>query len=410
MKRKISDILDSQYVQDVALEGLTPLSSRRIKEITMKQVQKDYKPKRSIGFKVLMAAAVIASLTLTAFAAERVFGAGDWFRDVLNDQLRQDQAFVDGIDKDLSIRETVTQEQMDVISDMGKVFENVTKTDRGTSITLTAAYADEYVVHMYFQVEAPEGTVLPDGITYHFADVFGDSGYNYLINKDGSPIAGGFRSAKVEALPDSDPQDNRKDFQMTLTCDFDSKIRFNDGVPKFLHITGIYEQKVNADGDSDATVSLALCDVTFDITMENDPQQLELDMTDKEYSGTYVRIYQHPEGISCLNDCPPLNEDGTHTESWKYTVTPKKFIISPTSVEWATDYWTDNERVSMTLHYTIYMKDGTSPILTVNDGGLMDSGTEAWGMNFFTVPIDLEDIDYIIIGDPEFGESHRIDF
>ncbi len=408
MKERISDMLDGLTAEDVELTTLAPLSSRRIKEMTMKKANGINRPRRSGGFRVLVAAAVLASLAVTAFAAERIFGAGDWFRGVLNAQLEQDQELAREHGWDLEIRETLGQDQVDVINELGMTYENNTQTDQGTSITLNAAYAGEHVLHLYFQVEAPEGTVLPDGIIYQLWDICGEREYDFLTVGEKASYEARFRNVLVEPLADANPNDNRKDFHVTVTGDMDHALRFNDGVKKSVHIAGLYEQKVNVDGDQDATVPLVLCDVTFDVTLKNELKHIELDVSKLAYSGTYVRSYRHPEGVSCNQYCPPLEADGSHTERYGYSITPSKFVLSAMGVEWANEYKVENPQLSMGLAYTLVMKDGTSPVKARNYAGTRFGDTKAAGMDFFSAPIDLDNVDYIIIGNPEWGESHKV--
>ena len=34
---------------------------------------------------------------------------------------------------------------------------------------------------------------------------------------------------------------------------------------------------------------------------------------------------------------------------------------------------------------------------------------ESWGVSYFNVPIDLSEVDYILIGDEELGQTQKID-
>lgn len=55
---------------NIDLERGTPLSLERIKELTMSRIKEEKKPqKRRMTFKVVMAAAVIAALAASVFAA-----------------------------------------------------------------------------------------------------------------------------------------------------------------------------------------------------------------------------------------------------------------------------------------------------------------------------------------------------
>lgn len=79
MKRRISDLLEGIREDTVELNTQTPLSSNRIKELTMSKINSEKKTHNTkrIAFRILVAAAAISLLTVTAFAAENVFGAGD---------------------------------------------------------------------------------------------------------------------------------------------------------------------------------------------------------------------------------------------------------------------------------------------------------------------------------------------
>ena len=80
MKRRISDMLDGYREDSVELTNSTPLSSERIKELTMKKVQKESKSKRrgmSSLVKIGLAAAIIASLAIPVMAATG-FRFTDW--------------------------------------------------------------------------------------------------------------------------------------------------------------------------------------------------------------------------------------------------------------------------------------------------------------------------------------------
>ena len=89
MKCNISDLLDRYPAENLELDGRTPYSPSRIKEITMNNVNqtksKDLKPNRTAKrFKpaqLLIAAAVVAALSVSALAAGRAFGAGELFQD-----------------------------------------------------------------------------------------------------------------------------------------------------------------------------------------------------------------------------------------------------------------------------------------------------------------------------------------
>ena len=81
MRKRISDLLDACQDDSVELSGNTPLSSARIKEMTMNNIEtREYKPNQSPErfkpVRLLLAAAVIAALSVSALAAGHFFKAG----------------------------------------------------------------------------------------------------------------------------------------------------------------------------------------------------------------------------------------------------------------------------------------------------------------------------------------------
>ena len=294
MKRRISDLLEGIREDTVELNTQTPLSSNRIKELTMSKINSEKKTHNTkrIAFRILVAAAAISLLTVTAFAAENVFGAGDWFRDILGNRLEEDRKTVQQEGLDITLPETVSQEQIDVVNELGQVFEETSIESEGTTMTLTAAYADANVIHLYFQAEAPEGTVLPDGILYQFYD-YNAEDWNILELPQGAPYELSGYNVDVEALPDADPTDNRKDFHVTIYTQSGMEMQFNDGVSKLYHITGIYEQVVDMNGDEDGYVRLAPGSFTFDIGIANEAKVVELDVDGLTYGGHRTRTWTH---------------------------------------------------------------------------------------------------------------------
>jgi len=394
MNRKISDLMDHIRDKDVELEMHTPLSSQRIKELTMSKVNQ-HKPRR-FAFRVLMAAAIVAALAVSAFAAEEIFGAGDWFRTVFGSRVK------DG--------------QIQVMNELGKTFQEQTVTSEGTTITLKAAYADENVLYLYLKAEAPEGTVLPDDISYEFCDMNSDTTihddytlqnyWTYLTVPKGSPYEVVGYDMLITPLSDDDPEDNKKDFVIRFHNYQSNVAKFNDGVPKYFHMTGIYQQVPDMDGDSDGYVPLATGDFTFNVGIVNGAEWLELDVSDCIYGGTKSRTWTcgFPE---CGADCEGLETNGReHTEYWTLSVEPNWLKISSLSAEWSCDYQISNTRMIAGLEFQIVMKDGTSPKLDFGGGAHRTGHSE--GTVLFDVPIVLEDIDYILIGDPQIGETHKV--
>lgn len=423
MKRKISDMLDGYSDQSVELIHGTPLSSERIKELTMSKIEKKEKIHKRIGFRLLAAAAVIATLALTAVAAEAVFGAGDWFRQILNLQLEEDERRTEGMD--VSLQESISQGQIEVVNDLGKVFAEETQTDQGTTVTMHAAYGDATILHLYFTVEAPAGTVLPDGILYTFDDhnreeEEGEKRYVPMTPGEDAPYDFISQQIFVETLPDENPGDNKKDFHVTINGQAGTDCKFNDGYSKYFNIRGIYEQVPNVDGDTDGYELLAPGKFAFDVGLTGESQFIQL----KEAEGF---VYGGPKSWTWTHDspCPDLCEPNLtgetdpetglpiHSESWNYQVTVKKMAISPMGVDWEVEYTCDGH-MSYGLDFMVVMKDGTSPVM--GQGGSR-SDAPSWltggpgigtGLTYFSVPIDLEAVDYILIGDEELGQTMKV--
>lgn len=377
--------------------------------------KKTRRPKR-IAFRVLVAAAVIAALALSVYAAEEIFGAGDMFRDILNDRLKDNKEYVEENDIDMTVRETISEGQIEVINELGQNFVPQTFTSGGTTMTLSAAYGDAYVIHLYFKVEAPEGTVLSDDILYQFnnleQDFDGDGHPDLLTLAEDAPYEKSGQFMDVEPLPDEDPTDNKKEFHVTIKCQSGLGMKFNDGVSKYLHITGIYEQVVDVDGDEDAYVQLAPADFAFDIGLANDVKIVDLDVDGLTYGGQRSRAWTHDS--PCLELCKenltgetdPENGLPIHAESWEYYVTVKSLSISALSAQWECEWTCDNESLFFGVDFRVVMKDGTSVFTTPGDGHHAENWAQ--GTALFDTPIDLNEVDYILIGDPETDSTYKV--
>ena len=356
----------------------------------MSKIEKKNKPRR-IAFRIVMAAAIVVTLAVTVFAAEEILGAGDWFRG--------------------AYEEEITDSQVEVINQLGESFQQQTITSEGTTVTLAAAYGDENVLYLYLKAEAPEGTVLPDGIEYEFCDynndVNNEKGYWESITvPEGEPYEYISYQESIEAVADEDPTDNKKDFIVKFYGFMSEKFSYNDGVPKYFHMTGIYEQVPNVDGDVDGYVQLAPGEFTFDVGIINEAQWIELDISDCVYSGTKSRTWTC--GFEeCGKFCEGLETNGReHTEYWELSVKPISLNISNISAEWACDYEISNTDKSVGLDFRIIMKDGSSPDMSFG-GGMYRTG-HSEGAVLFDKPIVMEEVDYILIGDPDVDNTYKV--
>lgn len=409
MKRKISDLMDQYRGELPELQSHTPLSSQRIKELTMSKITKKEKKGKRIVFRILVAAAMIASLSMTALAAEDVFDVGVWFRDILNLQLREDAR----LRPMESTQETVSDGQLEIINELSKGFQPQTQEDQGTTVTLQAAYGADYLLHLLLHVEAPEGTVLPDGILYDFHDGNADPGEDWddLAPGASAPYDYISRQINIEPLPDEDPTDNIKDFHVTVQGQTGTDCKFNDGYTKYFQIAGIYQQVPDVNMDEDGYVLLAPGNFKFNVGLVSEVKQFSLKEAEGfTYGGEKTRTWTHdsPCHELCSEELTGETDPDTglpiHSETYEYEVEVESMTISPMGVDWQVKYSSPDKNRTFGLSFRVVMKDGTSPMESVAGGGF-DNGKRQVATSYFTVPIDLEEVDYIIIGDEELGDT-----
>ena len=377
MKRNISDLLDRYPAEDVELGGNTPYSPTRIKEITMKNIHTETKSRKR-GFKparLLVAAAVAAAFTVSALAAGRLLG-GELFGDV----------FSRGND-------SLTPGQMETIDRLVQTFEGqdgaapAAVTDNGASITPLAALADGNIYYLRLRVEAPEGTALPDldwerdGACYQ---LFGPEAADRLTLE---PAQGAYPAdafgyqLDFRPLPDSEPNDNVKEFVVQFTNLSDDGIALNDGVSKQLTIHGLWTQ------DSDKVYTpIFTGEFAFDIGLNFQSQLLDLAVDGLTWS---TRAEDEFRGVA-----------------YDVTNTVKQMSLSPLSLSYryTTTLPKDNNWIGAGLGpVEIVLKDGTAiPCIHGCDTDVGDSqiGTrELEGFVVFDQPLDLSQVDYVQYGE-----------
>jgi hypothetical protein len=377
VKRNISDLLDRYPAEDVELGGNTPYSPTRIKEITMKKIHTETKSGKK-GFRparLLVAAAVAAAFTVSALAAGRLLG-GELFGDVFS---RGDGSLTPG--------------QMETIDRLVQTFEGqdgaapAAVTDNGASITPLAALADGNIYYLRLRVEAPEGTTLPDldwerdGACYQ---LFGPEADDHLTLE---PAEGAYPAdtfgyqLNFRPLPDSEPNDNVKEFVVQFTNLSDDGIALNDGVSKQLTIHGLWTQ------DSDKVyTSIFTGEFAFDIGLNFQSQLLDLAVDGLTWS---TRAEDEFRGVA-----------------YDVTNTVKQMSLSPLSLSYryTTTLPADNNWIDAGLGpVEIVLTDGTSiPCIHGRDTDLGNSqaGTrELEGFVVFDQPLDLSQVDHLQYGD-----------
>ena len=228
MKKRITDLLDGYGDGRVELSGDTPLSSARIKELTMSKITPNKKKITRWPVRLLAAAAIVAALTASAFAVVHIAGAGELMQNFFT---KGDAPLTTG--------------QIGALDQVGKTFgEGVT--DNGATITPIAAIADANCYYLRLRIEAPEGAVLPD------LDPDADGAYQLwgtnwpeemlTFTSETGDLIGGYNSY-TEVLPDDDPTDNVKEIVVRYTTSYwGNNAVFNNGSAKLLTIRGLWIQ------------------------------------------------------------------------------------------------------------------------------------------------------------------------
>ena len=380
MKRNISDLLDRYPAEDVELGGNTPYSSNRIKEITMKNIHTETKSSKR-GFKpahLLVAAAVAAAFTVSALAAGRLLG-GNLFGDV----------FSRGND-------SLTPGQMETIDQLVQTFEGrdgsipAAVTDNGASITPIAALADENIYYLRLRVETPEGTALPDldwerdGACYQ---LFGPETADRLTLE---PAQGAYPAdtfgyqLDFRSLPDSEPNDNVKEFVVQFTNLSDDGIALNDGISKVLTIRGLWTQSSDKDYTPIFTGTFA-----FDIGLNFRSQAVELDADGLtwrhdllDYTNTMQAMTLSPLSLSYRVDCAMPENDRIGAQ-----VGAVKIVLKDGSV-----FYSESTEYNEQLARYIQEENITLP-LTGEPTGVFENYI------VFDQPLDLSQVDYVQYGE-----------
>ena len=153
MTKRISDLLDTYSDPNIELQIKTPLSSERIKELTMKKITKTAKTSPRILRRVLIVAAVIASVVLTVFAVDVVTG-GAWFRTFFESNTEAE----------------LTQSQIDYIEENAVMIDD-TQTVDGYTLHLESVLSDKTSFYVKLNLFAPAGVVIPYEEDHRFDEI-----------------------------------------------------------------------------------------------------------------------------------------------------------------------------------------------------------------------------------------------
>ena len=387
MKRNISDLLDRYPAEDVELGGITPYSSTRIKEITMKKIMNadtsatQAKARTRIRpARLLIAAAVVAALSVSALAAGHLLRGGELFGDVFS----QDRGGA------------LSQGQLDTIDRLVQTFEGqdgsipAAVTDNGATITPIAALADENIYYLRLRVEAPEGTALPDldwDRDEAVYQLFGDEAADRLTLE---PAQGAYPAdafgyqLNFRPLPDSEPNDNIKEFVVQFDNVSDDGIALNDGVSKVLTIRGLWTQSSDKNYTPIFTGTFA-----FDIGLNFQSQAVELDADGLtwrhdllDYTNTLQAMTLSPLSLSYRVDSTMPENDHIGAQ-----VGALKIVLKDGSV-----FYSESTEYDEQLARYIQEENITLP-LTGEPTGVFENYI------VFDQPLDLSQVDYVQYGE-----------
>lgn len=343
MKRRISDLLDHLRETEVELEYNAPLSPRRIEELTMSKItKKETKPGR-MGFRLLVAAAIIGTLALSSVAA---YHYGGWFQNFFaarnHDYLSDAQLAV--------LEESILELNQSV-------------TDGGYTVTLESVVSDGANTYLKLSVEARDGSVL-DGDYYYFAP------FDINIPEAESDMIRCV-SAGWEHVTDEDPKDNVAPLLMEINgSDFAGS---EPGAVWTLKLPKLIESR----GEGKATTDTVLAE------------------------GEWIFEFSLPAGSSALAELdmlaqPVTIQAQTYQESSSVPketveVTMTSFVLRSLSAVCTYEY---DEGLKVEP-VTVVLTDGTAITARFSTAGMNpDTATVRHTFRFET-PVPLEEVDYV---------------
>ena len=312
MKHRYSDLLDAVGAEDVSLDKMPLVSPRRIRERTFEQIGVCKKKRRlSVLSRVAVAAVVLMSLMVTACAADTVLNDGRLFGGFFGTDL--------------------SKKQINMLNAIGKIFDQEDKlTSNGAVLTPISVVTDGRICYLHIRLQAPEGLVLEDlaeDKTYSFTgkenkreemEVVFDF-ERHTLNK-----------VKVNALPDSNPSDNVKEFVLEFYASWTSG--FNGNTVR-IRIPGLWVKGLPDTNSKYHYSKLFSADFEFDITVNNVDERIHMKDVDVSH----------------------------YIEKYDFSVNLEHVIITPVRMEvYYTATLPENEDILPDGGYAqIVMKDGT---------------------------------------------------
>ena len=314
MEYNIYDLMDDVRDDTVTpAPGCDEAALRRIKELTMKKIESQQggrpavKKTGRVARGLLIAAIVAVMCTATVAAAK--LGVADSFKGYFGD---------------------LTAEQKQLMEEMGTTDMPAPVTSNGTTITPLAVYGDAYHYYIRLMVQAPEGTVLriPDSQTEGVYLKLVGTEENGILETSDYDFGGVGYSVEWE---DSTPGDNILEGVVYLAGQMlsddasqrvgESGLRFDDGQPKWLHITrfvlGVGDEYTETvlEGDwrfalPDLSEQAAPIEVDASgLTVESTQPGRMIYLDAFRISSTYIQVKYDSDSIDDF-DAPPCEPEG----------------------------------------------------------------------------------------------------
>ena len=313
MEYNIYDLMDDVRDDTVTpAPGCDEAALRRIKELTMKKIENQQggrpavKKTRRVARGLLIAAIVAVMCTATVAAAK--LGVADSFKGYFGD---------------------LTEKQKQLMEEMGTT-DMQPVTSNGTTITPLAVYGDAYNYYIRLMVQAPEGTVLriPDYQTEGvYLKLVGteESGILETVDYDFNGV--GYSVEWEDSIPGDNTLEGVVYLERQVLSDDasqrvgESGLRFDDGQPKWLHITrfvmGVGDEYTETvlEGDwrfalPDLSVQAAPIEVDASgLTVESTQPGRMIYLDTFRISSTYIQVKYDSDSIDDF-DAPPCEPEG----------------------------------------------------------------------------------------------------
>lgn len=369
MKKSYFEFMDN-FDADTCPEKYS-VSKKSVKKRVMEKIGAGVQ-RRESGFRK-RAFAMAAVISVTAFAG---IAAAAYETGVLQKAVNffeKDPVFIDE-------QQVLSQSDLEVIKNNLRE-EKIIIDSNGTLVELTGSMHDENVIYFFCRLTAPDGTVLDQNSSYEFEEVCFENPGSLGTGRSCS------MSLSVNFSEDENPNDNVLDFACVVQCDGEVRTdELNGIILRNLRIS--YDESISdSDGEGVKTCKVIKGHWGIPVALGH-----KATMTELVEEPVEVNIPERFESA----DKKPSEEDILGTGR-TYSLKLKSVLISPLSMEVAIisggDVW--NSSLNLKVNTELVMKDGTSEICDVYNA-FEFKGTHTI---YFRKPIDISNIDYIIIGD-----------